>query len=127
MMGNVTRLWRLEVLEPTREQKLKSLRSRLRFFKERAAALNNEYWSRSHEFILTHDRNEKHETVVAVAEPNLLKAIGFTNYDVAKAAATTRQITGACPQAIADILFRLEELYPELADYSDLTVMKKSV
>lgn len=111
----------------TREQKEKSLRSRLRFLKEGAAGINNEFWWRSHGVILANRNEARYGEIVVTTDAAMIDRLhhGFGHGDPAGQNATTRHVLGTCPSKIADIIARLEDLYPELADYSDLTVMKK--
>jgi hypothetical protein len=117
------------VTELTREQKLKSLRSRLRQMRLGADGLKNEFWWRSHGCILAN--RAEHGQVVALTDTHTIQNGWHGSWkndgDPAQEGATTRHVLRTCPKNIADILDRLEDLYPELADYSDLTDMKKSV
>jgi hypothetical protein len=113
--------------EPSREQKEKSLRSRLRFLKEASDGLNKEIWWRSHGVILANRGEGRHGDIVVTTDASMIDRLhhGFGHGDPAGENATTRHVLGTSPYKIADILDRLFDLYPELARTDDLTVMKK--
>lgn len=102
-----------------RAQKLKSLRRRLQNLRESAGALENELWWRSHSAVITHRKGRPGYgyggTAVALCDADLVKkGHGGYSVDVAGESATARHITSACPERIADIIKRLDDLYPEL-------------
>jgi hypothetical protein len=114
-----------EATIPTREQKLKSLRSRLQQLEVSAKELNNEFWWRSHSAILA-NRGGK-ATLIALTDTYTLKRghCGYGDGDPALESATTRHVLGTGPSKIATMLAYLYDLYPELSDFSDLTPIKK--
>lgn len=114
-------------LKPTREQKLRSLRSRLQQLELGAKELNNEFWWRSHSAILA-NRGGK-ATLIALTDAHTLKRghCGYGDGDPALEGATTRHVLRTGPSKTATLLAFLYDLYPELADHSDLTPPKNSV
>ena len=99
----------------TRSQKLRALRKRLVALKDSAGRLNNEAWSRSHSAIIA-PRYGKGTAIALADSACVKKGHGGFAVDPAGEQATARHMIVACPQAIASLVAKLEELFPELKE-----------